>query len=152
MGTISPWPQVRQGAKEHPVPALQHLLRARGHALVVDGLFGPATGAAVRQFQHRRGLRVDGIVGPRTWSNLVVEVGRGSAGEAVRGVQEEFQYRNLCGCPDEWTAVDGLFGPRTEEVVRTFQGAVHAEVRSMAIDGIVGPMTWQALVSGMFSF
>jgi len=29
-GTLSPWPQISQGAKEHPVPTLQYLLRARG--------------------------------------------------------------------------------------------------------------------------
>ncbi|GIF23338.1 peptidoglycan hydrolase-like protein with peptidoglycan-binding domain [Actinoplanes tereljensis] len=152
MGTMSPWPQMRQGAKEHPIPALQYLLRARGYAVVVDGLFGPATTAAVRQFQQRHTLLVDGIVGPRTWASLVTVIRRGSEGDAVRGVQEEFQYRNLCGCAGEWSVVDGIFGPRTEEAVRNFQGAVHAEVPSMTVDGIVGPLTWRALVSGMFSF
>ncbi|HEY8557334.1 MAG TPA: peptidoglycan-binding domain-containing protein, partial [Actinomycetes bacterium] len=55
-GTISPWPLVRQGDKEHPVQSLQYLLRARGHSVVVDGIFGPATDAAVRAFQRQRGL------------------------------------------------------------------------------------------------
>jgi len=39
--TISPWPLVRQGDQQHPVKTLQYLLRARGHNLTVDGIFGP---------------------------------------------------------------------------------------------------------------
>jgi len=151
-GTLSPWPQTRQGAKEHPVPTLQHLLRARGHSVTVDGTFGPRTDAAVRAFQQEKGLVVDGIVGPATWGALIIEVRRGARGDAVRGVQEEFQFRNLSGDPTKGPQVDGIFGPETEAAVRGFQTAIHADVPSMAIDGIVGPMTWQALVSGMLSF
>ena len=35
--TLSPWPLVRQGDKEHPVVTLQQLLRARGQAVAPDG-------------------------------------------------------------------------------------------------------------------
>jgi peptidoglycan hydrolase-like protein with peptidoglycan-binding domain len=151
-GTISPWPLVRQGDKEHPVQSLQYLLRARGHSVVVDGIFGPATDAAVRAFQRQRGLAVDGIVGPNTWRALVITVRQGSTGDAVRAVQEEFQYRNLSGDPSQGPQVDGIFGPRTDAAVRDFQGAVKQDVPSVTVDGIVGPVTWQALVSGMYSF
>src|SRR5215472_14837124 len=70
--TISPWPLVRQGDQQHPVRTLQYLLRARGHNVTVDGIFGPATDAAVRAFQQQKGLAVDGIVGPDTWSALII--------------------------------------------------------------------------------
>src|SRR5690348_14956934 len=150
--TISPWPLVRQGAQQHPVQTLQYLLRAHGHNLTVDGIFGPVTDAAVRAFQQQKGLAVDGIVGPVTWSALIITVRQGSQGDAVRGVQEEFQFRNLSGDPSKGLAVDGIFGPKTDAAVRGFQSAIHADVPSMAVDGIVGPMTWQALVSGMLSF
>jgi peptidoglycan hydrolase-like protein with peptidoglycan-binding domain len=152
MGTLSPWPLVRQGDKEHPVPTLQHVLRGRGHAITVDGIFGPQTDAAVRDFQRQQGLTVDGIVGPYTWRALIVTVRRGDTGDAVRGVQEEFQFRNLSGDPNQGLRIDGIFGPKTEAAVRGFQQAIRADVPSMAVDGIVGPMTWQALVSGMLSF
>jgi peptidoglycan hydrolase-like protein with peptidoglycan-binding domain len=143
---LQPWPLVRRGDREHPVRTLQHLLRAHGRNVAVDGIFGAATDAAVRAFQARRGLTVDGIVGPHTWSALIVVLRRGSRGEAVRAVQEEFQFRNLSGDPKKGVQVDGIFGPRTEEAVRGFQGAV-----GIAVDGVVGPITWRALVSGMLA-
>lgn len=150
--TISPWPLVRQGDQQHPVQTLQYLLRARGHSLTVDGIFGPGTAAAVRAFQQQKGLAVDGIVGPVTWSALIFTVQRGSQGDAVRGVQEEFQFRNESGDPSKGLQIDGIFGPNTDAAVRAFQQALHLGIPSVTVDGIVGPVTWQALVSGMLSF
>ena len=151
MTTISPWPLVRQGAQQHPVKTLQYLLRARGHNLTVDGIFGPQTDAAVRAFQQQRGLAVDGIVGPATWSALIITVRQGSQGDAVRGVQEEFQFRNLSGDPSKGVQIDGICGPMTDDAVRGFQQALHQDIPTVAVDGIVGPVTWRALVSGMLA-
>lgn len=36
-----------------------------------DGYFGPKTEAGVKWYQHMRGIKVDGIVGPVTWSHLL---------------------------------------------------------------------------------
>ena len=72
------WPrlivQVQQGSSEfNAVAAVQYSLRyAYGYSLAVDGIFGPATRAAVRSFQARRHIGIDGIVGPVTWNTLVV--------------------------------------------------------------------------------
>ena len=150
--TVSPFPLVRKGDQQHPVQTLQHLLRARGQSLTVDGIFGPRTDAAVRAFQQQKALAVDGIVGPDTWSALIVTVRQGSQGDAVRGVQEEFQFRNLSGDPGKGLQIDGIFGPRTDAAVRGFQDALHQDIPSVTVDGIVGPITWRALVSGMLSF
>jgi peptidoglycan hydrolase-like protein with peptidoglycan-binding domain len=150
--SISPWPLIRKGNRAHPVRTLQHLLRAREHDVAVDGLFGPKTEAAVRAFQDQKHLVVDGIVGPRTWSALIVPVKQGSRGDAVRGVQEEFQFRNLSGDPTKGLQVDGIFGPKTDAAVRGFQKALAADFPEVTVDGIVGPITWRALVSGMLSF
>jgi peptidoglycan hydrolase-like protein with peptidoglycan-binding domain len=46
-GTISPWPLVRRGDQQHPVTTLQYLLRARGHNVTVDGIFGPVSWRAL---------------------------------------------------------------------------------------------------------
>ena len=149
---LSPFPLTRQGDQGHPVRTLQQLLRARGHVVTVDGIFGPLTDAAVRAFQQQKGLAVDGIAGPNTWSALIVTVRQGSQGDAVRGVQEEFQFRNLSGDPSKGLQVDGIFGPKTDAAVRAFQHALHQGIPSVTVDGIVGPVTWQALISGMLSF
>ena len=150
-GSISPFPLLREGDREHPVRTLQHLLRARNQSVDVDGIFGPKTDAAVRAFQMDNHLSVDGLVGPATWAELIVVVRRGSQGDAVKGVQEEFQFRNLSGDPSRGPQIDGVFGPETEAAVRAFQQALHADVPSVTVDGIVGPVTWQALVSGMLA-
>ncbi len=146
---VQPWPLVRRDDKAHPVPTLQYLLRARGHAVTVDGDFGPETEAAVRAFQQQKNLAVDGIVGPRTWPALIVTVRRPDEGEAVKAVQEEFRLRSSSGSPDPAPRVDGIFGPITDGAVRAFQTAIRADEPAMTVDGIVGPMTWQALISGM---
>jgi peptidoglycan hydrolase-like protein with peptidoglycan-binding domain len=143
---IQPWPVIRNGDHDHPVLTLQELLRAHGHQIAADGVFGPRTEAAVRAVQTSRGLTADGIVGPQTWPAVIVTVRRGSTGDAVRGVQVEFQFRNLSGNPAQGVQVDGIFGPKTDEAVRGFQQAL-----GIAVDGIVGPVTWRALVSGMLA-
>lgn len=144
---IQPFPLLEEGDKNHPVQTLQYLLRAHGHTVSVDGIFGPRTETAVRAFQQSKHLLVDGLVGRRTWSALLVQVSRGSTGDAVRGVQEEFQFRNLSGDPSQGVQVDGIFGPSTEAAVRGFQQAL-----GLVVDGVVGPLTWRALISGMLSF
>ena len=148
-GTLSPWPVVQNGSQGHPLRTLQFLLRARGHNLTVDGMFGPATEAAVKAFQTSKGMTADGIMNSPTWSTLIIQVKKGSSGDAVRGVQEEFQFR--AGEPGKGLKVDGIFGPQTDSTVRGFQNALSLDVPSVVVDGIVGPITWQALVSGMLS-
>jgi peptidoglycan hydrolase-like protein with peptidoglycan-binding domain len=147
------WPELRQGSNsawpQATVRSLQYLLNAHGAKLTVNGVFGPKTRAAVVAFQHAKGLTAAGVVQAATWRALVVTVHRGSAGPAVRAVQDQINFRNL---KDGRTlTVDGLFGPRTETSVRAFQKALAAEVAGFRVDGIVGPQTWQALVSEALS-
>lgn len=63
---------VRRGSKGAAVRELQILLNAAGASprLGEDGDFGPATDRAVRDFQDRFGLVVDGIVGRQSWAAL----------------------------------------------------------------------------------
>ena len=143
---IAPFPLVRRGDRVFPVRPLQQLLCARNHGVTVDGIFGPQTESAVKAFQREQSLGADGIVGPATWSRLIVQVKRGSTGDAVRGVQEVIKFHDQSGGEAPPVQIDGVFGTRTDAFVRGFQRAVGTDD-----DGIVGPITWRALVSGMLA-
>lgn len=70
-------PVLGQGSEGQSVTRLQALLNVAAQAgLVEDGIFGPLTDAAVRDFQTSRDLLVDGIVGPQTWTALLSVPGR----------------------------------------------------------------------------
>lgn len=64
---------------------------------------------------------------------LIVEVLKGNKSEAVRGVSEEFQFRNISGDPAQARQVDGDSGPRTDAAVRAFQRAIHPRTATMAV-------------------
>jgi hypothetical protein len=65
---------LRQGDNLPMVGVLQHLLNRTGASLVPDGIFGPRTLAAVKNFQRPRGLVADGIVGQATWTRITAGV------------------------------------------------------------------------------
>ncbi len=63
-------PTLYRGQSGREVELLQAALQATGEALPVDGVFGLLTEKAVRNFQRRKGLIVDGVVGISTWRAL----------------------------------------------------------------------------------
>jgi hypothetical protein len=68
--TRTPRPVLRQGDRVPAVRELQAKLTELGFPLNVDGIFGPETAQRVRDFQRSKGLAVDGVVGPQTWTAL----------------------------------------------------------------------------------
>jgi N-acetyl-anhydromuramyl-L-alanine amidase AmpD len=65
--------KLQPGNKGLAVHALQLLLTFTGNKVKLTGTFDKPTLNAVRHFQNRRDITVDGIVGRLTWSNLVME-------------------------------------------------------------------------------
>ena len=63
--------QIKKGSKGSSVEELQRLLNQNGYSLAEDGVFGSNTQAAVRDYQRKNGLAVDGIVGTNTWGSLL---------------------------------------------------------------------------------
>ncbi|HWC67271.1 MAG TPA: peptidoglycan-binding protein [Acidimicrobiales bacterium] len=64
-------PTVQVGSSGDVVLDLQKRLAMAGFDPgPADGEFGPRTGDAVRAFQRAKGLKADGICGPRTWTAL----------------------------------------------------------------------------------
>jgi hypothetical protein len=82
----------QKDSKGQKVKLIQEWLNLRGYHLVSDGDFGPATEYAVKAFQKTLGLEADGVVGPKTFSQLVmpmtnalkpIDPGNKSLGEMV---------------------------------------------------------------------
>ena len=65
---------VSKGSTGSDVLAVQFLLNAYGYNIVADGSFGPLTQAAVKEYQLKMGLQVDGVVGPKTSASLGVSI------------------------------------------------------------------------------
>ncbi len=131
------------------------------------GTFGDSTRAAVTKFQSIFGLAADGIVGKSTWyklSSLYTAVTRlaelnsegtnlgigtvppaavlrqGSRGQDVITLQYllDLISEYYPGIPA--VTQDGIFGAGTKQAVVAFQSRM-----GLAVDGIVGPATWNAL-------
>lgn len=65
----------KKGDEGETVAKIQKRLEGLGfYATLIDGIFGMYTHSAVVNFQKERELNADGIVGPKTWSQLFNEV------------------------------------------------------------------------------
>ena len=67
-----------KGSNGKAVKTLQRLLRELNYVntdgktpIAIDGSYGSNTEAAVKRFQQRRGITVDGICGVTTWNKLL---------------------------------------------------------------------------------
>src|SRR5947209_2252666 len=91
--TVTP-ATISEGARGPTVSWLQYLLVRRTLSdNQVDGVFGPVTKAAVKQFQGAEHIDVDGVVGPATWLALGGDgpepptLSQGSHGAVVKKLQ-----------------------------------------------------------------
>ncbi|MEK7212376.1 MAG: peptidoglycan-binding protein, partial [Patescibacteria group bacterium] len=154
---------LKRGSRSAEVKSLQQILIDQGF-LVVDApttYFGPATEAAVINFQKAKGIEPTGVVGPQTrtiLNSLLAESGtvsagtvtpspgrfvsaltRGQSGEEVKALQ---QLLIKLGFLSADVGATSYFGSLTEAAVKDFQ-------RSKGLEpvGLVGPQTRAALNS-----
>jgi N-acetylmuramoyl-L-alanine amidase len=139
---------LRAGATGDAVRDVQRRLAGVGLGAGGDtlGTYGPGTEEAVRRFQERRGLRVDGVCGAQTWDSLVEadrQLGDRLLYERrpmVRG-DDVAELQQLLGeLGFDAGRVDGIFGPNTTEALIHFQRNA-----GLITDGICGPDSLRAL-------
>lgn len=97
-----------------------------------DGSFGAGTEAAVRKYQNKYGLSVDGQVGDATWNNLVGEI------KIIQRALSNKKYYS--------SYIDGIAGEGTYNAVVKFQ-----KDHGLSVDGQVGDSTRAKLMGGTSS-
>lgn len=138
----------RRGDSGPAVAEVQAALVTLGLLPAAPGepLFDQRTDWAVREFQQNRGLVVDGIVGPETYAalqaarltlgdRLLSLAGKPFTGDDVAALQER-----LCELGFDTGRVDGVFGTQTEAALKAFQREY-----GLVSDGVCGPATLRAL-------
>lgn len=162
-GEIYPGIPVRNGDRGAAVKSMQKKLANLSAFytaipnITADGKFGSKSAEALRIFQKLFDLTADEVMGSvtfaeleRVWGNRQAGqntpvpaayggsvLSEGSSGDAVRILQN---FLTVGGCCTIKIAVDGQFGPATEQAVRNFQAQA-----GLTEDGKVGPNTWDAL-------
>jgi peptidoglycan hydrolase-like protein with peptidoglycan-binding domain len=107
----------------------------------MTGFFGEQTRTAVQYFQCLAFLKVDGVVGAKTWAYLcegsasMPVLRRGAVNDLVEKVQKVLKDFDLYR-----GALDGNFGLQTETAVKAFQKNLR-----LSVDGVIGAQTWTAL-------
>lgn len=125
----------------------QLFLNSIGYSLVVDGLFGAKTKAAIAAYQKSKGLVPDGIWGPKTAAAHAAQVTPPPApaqapAAAPKGnlAQVQIALKNKYPLYAGKLVVDGIDGPATRAAVKEFQRRA-----GLTQDGIAGPATRRAL-------
>lgn len=127
-------PTLRRSARGADVRRLQDLLNGKGATLVVDGDFGPATEAAVKQAQKKAAQGATGVADHSLWAWLEAQggptLGRPSAGPDVERLQ------GLLNRVGALLTADGDFGPGTERAVKEAQKLAGQPATGIADDAL----------------
>ncbi len=146
------------GSQGDEVEAVQRALNTLGYELTEDGIYGPITRWAVRDFQSRQdGLATDGIYGPRTRTHMLSALGEQETGddEGENGEEEADTEETLIDYIQEGLEEDRLLTVGQELVGK--QGLVpqavmsehHSELRVAAEDYDIDTELFTQLPEGL---
>ena len=104
---------LRKGDRGDDVKLLQHRLNILGWQLTEDGIWGVQTDSAVRGYQYRAGLTVDGIVGAKTRATLIRDAILARAAEIGQYmVKHKWHYKDATHkAMSTWAATKALSKP-----------------------------------------
>jgi hypothetical protein len=94
----------KPGITSDTTTAVQKTLRKHGYSVIVDGIYGRQTTAAVRHWQRANGLLEDGIAGPVTLASLGITGGADATSGAARvSPPGPTGLNGMPFAPDDWT-------------------------------------------------
>ncbi len=165
------------GSTGTAVKDVQAMLSLMGYySGAVDGTYGEATVAAVKQFQADAGINTDGVVGPATWQRLLPTPAVLAGSQKPVAIEPELTTQESAGStdiPENAEPADGLpvlqlddSGPDVVKLqdrlaamnlyTGTIDGVFGLQTEEavkqfqrqaeLAVDGIVGPATWIKLL------
>lgn len=128
---------------QESINELQESLYTQGFLANISGKFDLETEEAVKEFQKKNNLRVDGIVGPLSWACLfypkLSRIHRVTPPELKDAVKELQTILYEEGFSQK--VPNGNFDRETEKAVKRFQ-----RVYGLKDDGFVGAATWSVLL------
>ena len=128
------WPgELKRGSKGEEVRAMQERLEKAGYSVGkagLDGIFGPDTEKALKEYEKSVGLAVDGIydqiaheklAGNSQLIDFPGEMKIGDRGENVKALQ---RWLIASGYSVGKAGVDGIFGPATEAALKEYEKSI----------------------------
>ncbi len=117
----------------------------------VDGIYGAQTEAAVRKFQEVFNLEVDGVVGKATWYALVRLYIAVTSMAELRSQGQKYYY-NTWATDDPINQGDRGIKVEHLQYMLSVLAAYIPEIPSVAVDGIFGPATRNAVIAAQRRF
>lgn len=136
------------GDEGEDIGSLQERLHELGYLETVTGVFDEATGEAVRLFQDKNFLEIDGMLNAETVEYLYYDNAMPNSPDLGTSSEQILEcQRVLYDLGYLFSEPTGLFDDETASAVRRFQGR-----NDLIVDGYLGPSTVEALLNGEAGF